>query len=79
MVAEVRVGLVSTWYSRPPTRPNGTAQMVMSAMTPRSPPRATQRRLPSQTATNTPRMMQKAYALNGTGPRCSTPVGGLGR
>lgn len=27
------------------------------------------RRVPSQTAANTPRMMQKAYALNGMGPR----------
>ena len=43
-----------TWYSRPPTRPNGTAQIAMSETCPRTPPRAGQRRSPIQMATTTP-------------------------
>ncbi|GHE78014.1 hypothetical protein GCM10018771_70120 [Streptomyces cellulosae] len=67
-----------TWYRRPPMIPKGTAQMAMSAIVSFLPPRAAQRRAPSHTATKTPRMMQKAYALSGTGPRYRTPVEGLG-
>ena len=58
--------------------PNGTAQIARSVTSPCRPPRATQRRSPIQTAATMPRMIEKAYARSGTGPRYQTPSPGLG-
>ena len=51
---------VMTWYSRPPTMPNGTAQIATSVITPGRPPRATYRFPPHQTATTMPATMSRA-------------------
>ena len=40
--------------------PNGTIQVAISVTSPGRPPRATQRRSPSQTATTMPAMMHRA-------------------
>jgi hypothetical protein len=71
-------GSVITWYNRPPTRPNGTANTARSITVPLVPPRAIQRRSPHQIATMMPAMMHRAYARIGIGPRCHTPRSGLG-
>ncbi len=53
-------GVVTTWYSRPPTMPKGMAHMATSPTSSRSPPRATQRRVVSQMATKMPARMHSA-------------------
>ena len=67
-----------TWYRRPPTRPNGTAQMAMSTTSCGLPPRARQRLSPSQTATRIPARMHMAYIRIGIGPRWYWALDGLG-
>src|SRR3989337_680315 len=69
---------VATWYRRPPTRPNGTANTAMSMTVPAVPPRAIHRRSPHQIARMMPAMMHKAYARIGMGPISHTPRSGLG-
>src|SRR5262245_18002348 len=68
---------VATWYSRPPTRPNGTANTAMSMTVPAVPPRAIHRRSPHQMAMMMPMMMHSAYARIGMGPMSHTPRSGL--
>ena len=50
-------GELITWYSRPPTMPNGTAQKAISSTVSGSPPRAAQRRRAIQSATTMPIMI----------------------
>jgi|GEM_PF-5750864 len=70
--------LVMTWYSRPPTIPNGTAYAAMSRDLDAGVPRASRRRPVSQTAMTMPARMHRAYPRTTRGPTWNAPTVGLG-
>jgi hypothetical protein len=69
---------VSTWYSRAPMRPAGTAHRAIEAMSSGLPPSRSQRRWVMRTAAMTPVAMHSPYARSWSGPMWMAFCDGLG-